>query len=73
MKQLYDGNLIYLNTFKAVKNMKKTMMAEKNRYFKMNAEGRAREKYNTALALQANPNDLKCLIYVELMKEVDNG
>jgi hypothetical protein len=73
MKELYEGNVIFLRTYAMVKQQRKMMMHAKNKYFRMNGFERHQEKLKVKASLEVNPNDIYNLIYNELIAEVDNG
>ncbi len=73
MKELFEGNLIYLETYRRVLVMKKNLVFFKNSYFRMSPEARAKERENVAAALVANEFNITAILKKKLMKEVDDG
>jgi len=73
MKELFEGNLIYLETYKKVMVMKKGLMFFKNSYFRMSPEAREKEKAAIEAALLVNEFDIQAILKKKLIEEVENG
>jgi len=73
MKELFDGNLIYLETYKRVIAMKKGLVFFKNSYFRMSPEAREKEKAAIEAALLVNEFDIQAILKKKIIEEVENG
>ena len=74
MKELYEGNLIYLKTYKNARDLRKQLvLVFKNKYAVMSEFEKAKVKAEINAWLVDNPNSIPSIIKKELMAEVDNG
>jgi len=74
MKELFEGNLIYLQTYKMAKGLEAQLRRSfKNQYFAMSEMQRANEKLRVEAFLAENPNNVVDILKKKLMKEVENG
>ena len=77
MKELFKGNLIYLQTYKMAKSLEIQLIKSfKNAYFRMSKEARAKER--AIVEAQLVPNEfgvveIQAVIKKKLIEEVDNG
>lgn len=73
MHYLYTGNVIYLQTFRMYKSLKKSLVFYKNRMLRKSEFERRAERADIEEALRVNPHNLELLIRRELLEEIERG